>query len=175
MRELMLYSQASRGTIPILWLAEVFVRCFNGEPWYEDWTIDSAMEFLSLLLAGEFLLCQVGKLGYGIGIPLSQYKDRESFETLGVDVDSSFYIAELATDPSGQGRRIGHQYTSALIAGGRKLGFRTVTTRTREDNFKAIKIFKDLGFVEIGRNRAETGGVESDRILFQLVYKRSSD
>ncbi|MCL1948631.1 MAG: GNAT family N-acetyltransferase [Turicibacter sp.] len=86
--------------------AEVFVEAFNGAPWNESWTLDSAREFLGKLMAEpEFWgLCLRGEQGI-IGFLCGRITVKGG--------EKSFFCVELCISPDFQGQKYGSQLFEA--------------------------------------------------------------
>ena len=157
-------------------LAEIYVECFNGDPWFENWDIGMAESTLRSYLDKQFTLLVARYAGEVVGLcvaaPLSAYDaDSQRFADI-VDINNSAYLPDVAVAPSAQGCGIGTALVAAFIEISRASGATTATLRTRENNTSAIKVFERLGFRECVRYEAETGGVESLRLGFvrSLAY-----
>ena len=108
-----------------------------------------------------------GPLALGIGFKLSLYDGRDEIEVFGVSPEA-YYIADLCTAPEARGRGLCSQIVEDLINRARDLTCPEVVSRTRTDNIAMIGIFERLGFKLIGAYPAETGGLYSTRVVYDL-------
>lgn len=156
-------------------LAGLYRRCFEGPPWNERWTRDAAREEIDRYIAAgaTFAVCRSGGAlaGFAIGLPLSRYDDREVLSQ-SLKAEPSWYVAELGVAQAFRGRGIAKLVVGDLVAAGVDAGALGVSARTRTDNTPALRVFEGLGFKRVGILRAETGGVVSERIVFELPLKR---
>lgn len=152
-------------------LSGIYVECFNGFPWFENWDAEMAETTLRTYMANDFTLLVARNrgevVGFSVAAPLSRCQDRERFAEL-IDINTATYLSDVAVAPSAQGCGIGTALVSAFIELSASRGATNATLRTRENNLSAIKIFERLGFEECLRYQAETGGVESTRLGYVL-------
>ena len=158
-------------------LATIYAEAFNGAPWYEKWTVDEARaELRSLVERGSVFIISLDTetgdpVGYGIGLPMSDPVSSASFRERGLlndeDLAASFYVAELCTAAAARNRGICSDVLDGLLQAGREAGFERAITRTRTDNDGMIRIFARNGFKHLVQYSTTTGGVASERIVFE--------
>ena len=155
--------------VPLRELGELIVRCFTVPPWNEQWTWGEAAEYLSSFAkaGADFrLIYHEGRIvTFGMALPLENYWEGERLIQCGAAPDS-YYISGFATDPSFRLHGSATAMVAHLVEHARSCGFRSVSLRTRFDNYAAIGIFSRLGFHHVGDEEASTGGVNSLRQVF---------
>ncbi len=86
----------------------VYVDGFNGPPWYDDWTLDTARERLSLLLRYPNFVGFVATTGDEIvGLVVGNCEPWSD--------GTSYYLNELCISPKKQRSGIGQSLLKALI------------------------------------------------------------
>jgi RimJ/RimL family protein N-acetyltransferase len=158
-------------------LSVIYAEAFSGAPWYEKWTIDEARaELKSLADRGSVFIVSLDPetgdpVGCGIGLPLSDRVSSASFRERGLlseeDIAASFYVAELCTAANARNRGVCSDVLAGLLQAGREAGFERAITRTRTDNDGMIRIFARNGFKHLVQYSTATGGVASERIVFE--------
>lgn len=158
-------------------LAAIYAEAFNGAPWYEKWTVDQARaELKSLEERGAVFIISLDAqtatpLGYGIGLPMSDPESSASFRERGLlseaEIAVSFYVAELCTAASARNRGVCSDVLAGLLQAGRAAGFERAITRTRTDNDGMIRIFARNGLGYLVQYPTSTGGVTSERVVFE--------
>lgn len=155
-------------------LAAIYVECFNGYPWFENWDAEMAETTLRGYLEKQNTILVARNcgevVGFSVASRLTQIQDSARYADI-LDVDAATYLSDVAVAPNSQGCGIGTKLVQGFIQLSRSQGAQYATLRTRENNFSAIHVFEKLGFKECLRYQAETGGVESSRIGFQLPLK----
>jgi RimJ/RimL family protein N-acetyltransferase len=157
-------------------LAVIYAQAFSGDPWFEDWTPDSARaELQSCVERGAVFVISLDPetsraLGCGVGLPMTDPVSSQSFRERGLlrDTESSttYYVAELCTAADMRNKGICSDVLAGLLQAGRDAGCERVLTRTRPDNKGMIRVFEKSGFSSLARYLATTGGVTSEREVF---------
>ena len=149
-------------------LRGIFIKAFNGEPWFETWNDETAKAYLDPLIqsVGVGIIRAQGVIaGFTISLPLGNHNDHAQMVELGAHAHD-FYIAEVVVCQNFQGQGIAKvlvEHTIALAKGRHD----HVTLRTRDDHGRMIRIMKSLGFNTIANYNAQSGGKESGRVLFR--------
>jgi ribosomal protein S18 acetylase RimI-like enzyme len=158
-------------------LANIYADSFNGPPWFEEWSLDSAVSELrqSVDKGADFIVGldrEASPVGFGVGYAITKYSGRDFLLDLGFvnsnNIKGTYYIAELCTAPKARGLGICSQVVRGLIESAQGQGYNEVLTRTRADNENMLRIFKRAGFSEVGRYEAETGGICSERVVLRV-------
>jgi ribosomal-protein-alanine N-acetyltransferase len=66
-------------------------------------------------------------------------------------IEDEIQLMKVATDPRAQRRGIARTLIEEMIAEGRRRGAHRVTLEVRPSNRAARSLYRDLGFVEVGR------------------------
>jgi ribosomal protein S18 acetylase RimI-like enzyme len=139
-------------------MARLYASAFSEEPWNEVWTEDSALaELLSLVRKGAtafYVLTMDRELcAFGFGWTTTD----------------GFYIGEVVTAQAYRSQGLGGCIVQEMVKYAQANQLDAVTVRTRVDNHPMLRVLQREGFTETGREKVETGGVESLRIYFRLL------
>jgi ribosomal protein S18 acetylase RimI-like enzyme len=153
--------------------AEIYVECFTNPPWNENWTVEQAKnQIMEYLINGcdVFVARLNGEVvGVAVGMPLDTYsKATEISDATGKSTSGSYYITDLAVDPSVRGKGLAQSMVGQLESVAWNAGYEDIVTRTKTDNSGAIAVFHKRGFVDIGVYETTTGGQVSERVIMQL-------
>jgi len=89
--------------------------------------------------------------------------------------DGEIQLLNIAVHP--QDRRNGYAFhiLKEMIGVGASSGVKTIWLEVRPSNLVAIKLYKKLGFTEIGRRRRYYGDTGEDAIVMSLTIPRESE
>jgi ribosomal protein S18 acetylase RimI-like enzyme len=151
-------------------LTPAFMEAFNGPFWGEQWDDPSTTDYLTKLFGtgAALVLAQDASTecaSFVVGLPLSQYEGEAEMIEQGAS-KGAYYIAEVVTAESHRQRGLAELLVSVMLTS-IKFSHPVVVYRTRSDNEPMKKLARRLGFQEIGRYEATSGGVKSERIVFQ--------
>ena len=167
-REISIKRMVSMSDAELLQLAQVYAACFNGAPWFEEWTEEQARRVLEeAQRSSDVFVATEGSgnaIALGVGLPLASYKDAAALVERGVP-ETAYWYADWATHPQHQARGYGTKVLRCAVQHAQQLGFHCVSTRTRVDNVQAIRIFERCGFSRLCEYEAETGGKLSRRVV----------
>ena len=149
-------------------LAMLYSACFAEEPWNENWSVQSAYEYLSRLLQKESLYSTIVRdssciIGFAAGLPSSSFANNQG--EINDDQSSDFYIAEVAVSSAMRGRGIGTQIVRELFFHAKKYSYQSISLRTHPENVSMITICKKLDLLETAHCLVETGGKKNPRVI----------
>ncbi|ABU81760.1 ribosomal protein S18-alanine N-acetyltransferase [Ignicoccus hospitalis] len=69
------------------------------------------------------------------------------------EVDKKLHLLNFAVDPQYRGLGIGSALLESLEKLAKKKGLKSIYLEVEEDNYRAMRLYKKMGFVEVGRIR----------------------
>ncbi len=150
---------------------------FRAAPYFESFTDAEVKDFFEGYMRDGILLLARNAdkiIGFNAAVPLATVPDIA--EIIGISEDQKggiWYIADLGDDEEFRNMGIGEQLTTATNDQIRCNGGTRVYLRTSENNFKALSLYKKLGFQtilnamqEVRQKRSIPGVPEIDRRIF---------
>lgn len=156
-------------------MARIYANAFSGAPWFEDWSPESAKAvLLEYIDKGADLVVVLAKsqddqdvvAGVGIGMPLSKYEGQAELLAQGAN-ENAYYIADLAVDNAFRRMGVCSLMLSSLEQLAIKASASAIVSRTAIFNEAMLMLFRKSAFAQIGSYEAKTGGVTSERIVFE--------
>lgn len=157
--------------------ARIYTEAFNGPPWFEQWSEDSAAREILLQINRDARLSiatddRGAICGMALALPLAKSPRAADFEQLDIpSQDTAWYFSDFCVAKNARGMGLGRALLEDALAIAKGCGASGMLTRTRSDNIAAQKIFEGLGFKQIGIVMSSTGEVSSQRIIYYLGFE----
>lgn len=137
--------------------ARLFARAYPpveaGRPFVPTGTDDEWMEYVARLLSGT--ACGVWRPDLTVLRTASRVRSGLDGAVLTTQLSASTaHIAQLAVEPSAQGKGLGRAMLEAVLARAADAGFRQITLLVADTNAGARHLYQQLGFEEAARFHA---------------------
>jgi len=160
-------------------MARIYMEAFNGAPWNESWTLDTAREELLACLRKkhDFFLSYEedtnNLAGFAIGwrFGRSQSETEAEFMKLGVS-PGAYYLSELVTDRAFRRQGVATGIFDFLERTLQEDFVPQLSLRTRVDNVALLGILHRRSYDNHGSYEATTGGVESARVVLSKTLRQ---
>ena len=152
-------------------LSLMYVECFNGEPWFEDWTEEMAGNVIRGLRdkGADFVLAfsEEGKLmAFSIGISLQDFPALERVQDMSRG-NTEYYLAEVGVGEAFRGQRLSTAVVKESLRLASLAGFESVVSTTRRNNPKMRATFERLGFSLDDDPAGGAGEALSERVVYR--------
>ncbi len=153
-------------------VAAIFVDNFTAAPRYENWSIDSSLEYLRSLwekgavtwISSEFDSNQSIITGFAIGIIINKHTQSHEPQLLN-NYAGAFYLEEIAVSRATHGKGIGKKLIQATLSDTQN-NYPSYITRVRSDASAMVYLLESLGFKKLNSYPATKGGVTCERIIY---------
>ena len=150
-------------------IASIFVDNFTAAPRHEDWSQQSALDYLqSLWDKGALTWVSLDEqkiIGFAIGIPINA--TTQAHEPLLLNnYPQAFYLEEIAVSTNTQGKGIGKKLIKSTLTDTHSL-YPSYVTRVRSDAPTMIRLLESFEFKQISSYTATKGGVSSQRLIYK--------
>lgn len=129
--------------------AELFKECFEGPPWFEEWSLAKTRETLIgfLNMGADFLLAynNTQLVGLSIGVGLNKINPDYQLPK-GISIESTYYFAEFAVSSASRNSGLGYFLVDETLRLATAARYQYALTSTRTNNIAARKIFEKQGF-----------------------------
>jgi len=159
-------------------MAVIFVQNFTAAPRYEEWTHQTALDYLQSLwnkgaqtwvFSSNHTVSDNIILGFAIGIVINEVTQSHDSKLL-TDYPDAFYLEEIAVSLSTQGQGIGKQLMHNTLTDIQQLSYPSYVTRVRSDIPAMIQLLQKSGFTQVDSYLASKGGVSFQRLIYQYSF-----